>query len=100
MQIMIGNLLNGIAVILNYCLDIYKWLIIARAVLSWVNPDPYNPIVIFISKITDPLFNKIKKYIPVNFGGIDISPIIAFMIIVFIQIVIVSTLHDFAHTLK
>jgi len=100
MLILIGNLLNGIANVLNYCLDIYKWIIIARAVLSWVNPDPYNHVVIFIAKITDPVFNRIKKYIPVNFGGIDISPIIAFMIIVFIQMVLVNTLLDFARTLK
>jgi len=58
MQILIGNFLTGIAIILRYSLDIYMYIIIARAVLSWVNPDPYNQIVIFINKLTDPLLNR------------------------------------------
>jgi len=100
MQILIGNFLTGIAIILRYSLDIYMYIIIARAVLSWVNPDPYNQIVIFINKLTDPLLNRIKRMLPVNFGGIDISPILAIFVIVFIQNFIVNTLFDYARILK
>jgi len=88
----IGNLLKAVAVVLNYVLHFYMWIVIARAVLSWVNPDPYNPIVRFIHNITEPLLYRIRTRLPIDFGGIDFSPIIVILGIIFLQHFVVSSL--------
>ena len=88
----LGNLLKAIAVVLNYVLHFYMWIVIARAVLSWVNPDPYNPIVRFIHNVTEPVLYRIRTKIPLNFGGIDFSPIIVILGIIFLQNFVVSSL--------
>ncbi len=88
----IGNFLMAVAVILRYVLTFYMWIIIARAVLSWVNPDPYNPIVRFIHNVTEPVLYRIRKKIPVNFGGIDFSPIIVILGVIFLQNFVVNSL--------
>ena len=75
------------------------WIIIARAILSWVNPDPYNPIVQFLYKATEPLLHKIRRILP-NMGGIDISPIIVLVAIMFLQKFLIGTLHDLAMKLR
>jgi len=72
----IGNLLKAVAVVLQYVLHFYMWIVVARAVLSWVNPDPYNPIVRFIHNVTEPVLYRIRTKLPLDFGGIDFSPII------------------------
>ena len=92
----LGNFFKAVAVVLDYALTIYMWIIIARALLSWVNPDPYNPIVRVINNATDPLLLRIRRYLPFNLGGIDISPVIAILGIVFIQVFLVSSLHRLA----
>jgi YggT family protein len=88
----IGNLLKAIAVVLHYVLHFYMWIIIARAVLSWVNPDPYNPIVRFIHNVTEPVLYRIRTKLPLDFAGIDFSPIIVILGIIFLQNFIVSSL--------
>jgi YggT family protein len=95
----IGNLLDAIAVVIYYVLTIYMWLVIARAVLSWVNPDPYNPIVRVIHNLTEPVLLQIRMRLPVNFGGIDISPIVVFLAIIFLQKFVVGSLEGIARTL-
>lgn len=94
-----GHFLDALAVIIYYALTIYMWVIIARAVLSWVSPDPYNPIVRFIYNLTEPLMYQIRRWIPVNFGGIDISPIIVLFAIIFLQKFVVGTLQGIARSL-
>jgi YggT family protein len=95
----VANFLTAVAVVLDYGLTFYMWIIIAGAVLSWVNPDPYNPIVRFINTITEPVLYQIRKRLPVNFGGIDISPIVVIMAIVFLQTFVVNTLHGLARSI-
>lgn len=87
-----GNLLKAVAIILHYVLTFYMWIVIARAVLSWVNPDPYNPIVRFIHNVTEPVLYRIRKIIPVDFGGIDFSPIIVILVVIFLQNFVVNSL--------
>jgi YggT family protein len=98
-MIILSNFLIAIAKVLDIVLSIYMWVVIARAVLSWVSPDPYNPIVRFIHKITEPVLYQIRKRIPVNFGGIDFSPIIVFLAIIFLQRFVVHSLYGLAATL-
>ncbi len=89
----IGNILQGIAYVLDTMLFLYMWLIIIRALLSWVNPDPFNPIVQFLGRATDPVLYTIRRRLgPV--GGIDVSPILAILLITFLQYAVVATIRD------
>jgi len=90
----IGNFLKAVAVVLHYVLTFYMWIVVARAVLSWVNPDPYNPIVRFIHNVTEPVLYRIRTRIPVDFGGIDFSPIIVILCVVFLENFIVNSLFE------
>ena len=92
----LGYLLQAIALVIDYVLYIYMWIVIARAVISWVNPDPYNPIVRFLYNVTDPILYQIRSRLPINYSGIDFSPIIVFLIIIFLQAFLVRSLHQAA----
>jgi YggT family protein len=97
----ISNLLYTSAYVLNILLTILYWLILIRAIVSWVNPDPYNPIVQFLYKTTEPILYPIRKILPLHFKiGIDISPLIAFLIIIFIKSFLVRTLFDLVYRLS
>jgi YggT family protein len=98
-MMILNNFLIAIGKVLDIVLSIFMWIVIARAVLSWVSPDPYNPIVRFIHKVTEPVLYQIRKRIPVNFGGIDFSPIIVFLAIIFLQRFLVHSLYGLAQTL-
>lgn len=96
-----SNFLSALASVLDILLTILYWLILIRAIISWVNPDPYNPIVQFLYKTTEPILYAIKKILPLGFRfGIDISPIIAFLIIIFVKSFLVRTLIDLSIRLK
>ena len=84
--------------VLHYVLTFYMWIVVARAVLSWVNPDPYNPIVRIIHNITEPVLYRIRSRIPVDFGGIDLSPIIVILGVVFLQNFVVNSLFRLSAT--
>jgi YggT family protein len=98
-MLVLANLFEAVAVVLDFGLTIYMWIIIAGAVLSWVNPDPYNPIVRFINTATEPVLYQIRKRLPVNFGGIDVSPIVVLMAIMFLQAFVVNTLRGLARSM-
>jgi YggT family protein len=95
----IGHLLNAVATILDLALSLYMWILIARAVISWVNPDPYNPIVRFLYSVTDPVLYRIRRIVPLYFGGIDFSPMILILAIVFVQSFLIATLKSLAFRL-
>jgi YggT family protein len=90
-----GNLISGVAYIIDVLLSIYFWVIFVRALLSWVRPDPYHPIVRIISGMVDPLTYRIRRYVP-PIGMIDLSPFILMLIIMFLQRFLVKTLFDIA----
>jgi len=92
-----SNFLMAIAHILEIALTIFYWLILIRALISWVNPDPYNPVVRFLEKSTEWVLSPIRKMIPYNLRmGIDLSPLIAFFMIMFLKSFLVKTLADIA----
>lgn len=95
-----GNIILGIAKVLGTALDIYMWVIIIRALISWVNPDPYNPIVQFLQRITEPVLRPLRKLVPTYRLGIDLSPIIAILIIYFLQIAVVDSLARIGHNMR
>jgi YggT family protein len=92
----LSNFLVAIAKILNIALSLYMWIVIGRAIISWVNPDPYNPIVKFLNAVTEPVLYPIRKKIPINLGGIDFSPILVILAIIFLQSFLVKTLMQLA----
>ena len=88
-----GNILQGLAYVLDTVLFLYMWLIIIRALISWVNPDPWNPIVQFLVRVTDPVLIVIRRRVGL-LGGIDVSPILAILLIMFLQYAVVQTIRD------
>jgi len=98
-MLVLGNFLYALAVVVDYGLTIYLWVVIARAVLSWVSPDPYNPIVRFIHNVTEPVLSRIRRVLPLNLGGIDISPIIVMMAVIFLQRFLVGSLVGLSRTM-
>ncbi|MEJ2222593.1 MAG: YggT family protein [Desulfobacterales bacterium] len=85
---------------LDYVLIFFMFITIARAVLSWVSPDPYNPIVRFIHNVTEPVLYQIRKRLPMMYGGIDFSPIVVILIIIFLRIFLVDSLEGLADALR
>jgi YggT family protein len=93
------NVVTGIARVLEIVLEIYMWIIIIRALISWVNPDPYNPIVQILTKMTEPVLRPIRKLVPPYKVGIDFSPLIAVLIIIFLQYAVIKNLYRLARSL-
>jgi YggT family protein len=91
----VGNFVSGVAYVIDVLLSIYFWVIFARALLSWVRPDPHNPMVRIISGMVDPLTYRIRRFVP-PIGMIDLSPFILMLIIMFLQRFFVKTLFDIA----
>ncbi len=96
-----GNVILGIAKVLGVVLNIYMWVIIIRALISWVNPDPYNQIVQFLTRVTEPVLRPIRKLVPPwKMGGLDLAPLIAILIIYFLEISVVDTLARIGHSMR
>jgi YggT family protein len=88
MGMFIGNLLSFI----SWVLSAYMWVVIAAAVITWVSPDPSNPIVRFLFGVTEPVLYRIRRLIPTNFGGLDIAPMLLIFAILFVQHVVIRSL--------
>lgn len=91
-----NNFLSALASLIDFVLSAYMWIIIGRAIISWVNADPYNPIVRFLYEVTEPLLSRIRRVIPLFGGGIDFSPLILILAIIFLRNFLVPTLHHLA----
>ncbi|MFH1622861.1 MAG: YggT family protein [Candidatus Omnitrophota bacterium] len=97
----VSNLLVAIANVIDIVLTILYWLILIRALISWVNPDPFNPIVQFLHKTTEPILAPVRKILPFNLRHtIDISPLIVFLAIIFLRSFVRSTLIGIAMRLN
>ena len=91
----VENFFTALASIVYYLLELYMYVVIARAVISWVNPDPWNPIVQFLEKVTEPALAPIRRMIGWRLG-VDVSPIILILLLTFLQRFIVPSLHQMA----
>lgn len=97
----VSNFLAAIAQVVNLVLSALYWLIIIRALLSWVNPDPFNPIVGFLRMVTEPILAPIRRFLPFSFNfGFDLSPLIAILALVFLKSFLVRTLLDLSYRLQ
>ncbi|MBA3060783.1 MAG: YggT family protein [Nitrospirota bacterium] len=89
---LVGDLIIAVANILDIVLKVYMWVVIIAAVISWVSPDPYNPIVRFLYVVTEPAFRPIRRLIGYRLGPIDISPLIVILVIIFTQLFLIKSL--------
>jgi len=94
----LSNFIVGVAKIVDILLTMMYWLILIRALISWVSPDPYNPVVRFLYRTTEPILTPIRRLMPRM--GIDLSPIIAFFVIIFLKSFLVASLYDLANQVR
>jgi YggT family protein len=95
----VSNFVLTIARLLEVLLEVYFWIIIVRALLSWVNPDRYNPIVRFLYQVTEPVLRPIRRRLSMQMG-LDLSPLIVILVIKVLQWFLVDSLHDLAVSLR
>jgi YggT family protein len=95
-----GNIILGFAKVLDVVLTIYMWVIIIRALISWVNPDPYNTIVQVLTRMTEPVLRPLRKLVPAYKVGLDFSPLIAILIIMFLQYAVIDTLVSIGRSMR
>lgn len=95
----LGTFIEAVAQILSMIINIYVWIVIIAALISWVRPDPYNPIVQILYKLTEPLYAKIRSLIPTIVGGIDLTPFIVVLILQFINLFFIKLLFSLARSL-
>jgi len=98
-MILLANFIIALGKALALALDAYMWVIIIRALISWVNPDPFNPIVRLLVRLTDPVLRPIRRVIPLNIG-LDLSPMLAILAIFFVRNFLVASLIEYGYRLK
>jgi YggT family protein len=96
----LSNLVLALAKVLQLALEVYFWIIIARAILSWVSPDPYNPIVRFLYRVTEPVLRPIRHRLPTVGMGLDLSPVVVLLAIKFVEWFLVDSLREFGLSLR
>lgn len=96
----LGNFLSAFGQVLGMALTLYLYVVVASAILSWVNPDPYNPIVRFLRGATEPVFYRLRRVLPLYAGGIDFTPVVVILLIYFLQMFLVDTLVQMGSRLR
>jgi YggT family protein len=96
-MVLFSRILTALALILDQALQLYMYVIIIAALITWVQPNPYNPVVMFLERITEPVLRPIRRLLPPM--GLDISPVIAIFAIMFVRMVIPPTLRDMAYSI-
>lgn len=100
-MIILANFLYAIAAVLQIVLTFFTWMIIIQALISWVNPDPYNPIVRFLYASTEPVYRLMRRFLPrVRIGPIDFAPLVALFMLLFLNYFLVQTLKDYSLWLR
>lgn len=82
---MIDALIGSVGTVVLSVIFLYKWVVIISALISWVRPDPYNPIVQMLYRLTEPAYSFIRRYIPTVFGGMDLAPLILILVLIFLE---------------
>ena len=100
-MILFANFFSAVATIAGMLISVYTWIIIIAALITWVRPDPYNPIVRALRALTEPVQYQVRKRLPfVYIGGMDLSPLVIILILQFINIALIRSLAEFAATLR
>jgi hypothetical protein len=95
----LSTFLSAVATILHTVINVYIWVIIAAALISWVRPDPYNQIVQLLYRLTEPVYERLRRLVPTVIGGVDLAPIIVLLALQFADLFFVRLLHEFAASL-
>ncbi|PAF44516.1 YggT family protein [Helicobacter sp. 11S02596-1] len=95
----LSSILSAIASILHMLITLYIWVVIIATLIGWVRPDPYNPIVRILFALTDPIYRKLKRWIPLTYAGIDFSPLVVIIILQFLDMALVKLLFAYSQTL-
>ena len=100
-MIILANTLSAVALVLGSLLNIYFWIVVIAALVTWVRPDPYNPIVRTLRLLTEPVFYRVRKHLPFTYaGGLDFSPIIVLLAIELFNSIVVKSLAQYAVSLS
>ena len=94
-MILWNNLIGWVLSVTGEILNLYFWIVFVAVILTWIEPNPYNPIVRFLYSVTEPVFDFVREHLPVVFGGIDLSPMVVLLAIGFIQRVVLVTLAQY-----
>lgn len=96
-MILLSNIVVGIAMVLKAVINLYFWVVIIATLLTWVRPDPYNPIVRTLTALTEPVFYRVRKYLPFTYvSGLDLSPVVVLLALQLAEVVVVRTLFQWA----
>lgn len=98
---LVANFIEAVATVLSMLLTVYMWILVIRAIVSWVNPDPYNPVVRFLYSATEPVLYRLRRAMPfLSARGFDFSPLVALIAIVFLRAFLVRSLYDLAMAMR
>ncbi len=95
-----ANFLSGLAQVIDTVITVFWWLIVFRAITSWVSPDPTNPIIVFLARVTEPFLSLFRRLIPMWNIGIDLSPLLAILFLMFLRVFLVQSLYGLAYRLQ
>ena len=99
-MIVVANTLSAVALVLGSLLSLYFWIVIIAALLTWVRPDPYNPIVRALRTMTEPVFFRVRKWLPFTYSsGMDFSPVVVLLAIELFNRIVITSLAQYAMTL-
>lgn len=100
-MIILANTMSAVAMILGSLLSLYFWIVIIAAVLTWVRPDPYNPIVRTLRALTEPVFYRVRKWLPFTYSsGMDFSPVVVLLCIELFNRIVIASLAQYALTMQ
>ncbi|MDR3319382.1 MAG: YggT family protein [Desulfovibrio sp.] len=100
-MIVLSNALSAVAAVLGALLNLYFWIIIISAVLSWIKPDPYNPVVRALRVMTESVFYRVRKWLPFTYvGGIDFSPLVVLIVIELVNNIVIASMYQYALTMR
>ncbi len=88
----LGNIIMGLGGIVHSLITVYIWVVIIAALISWVRPDPYNPIVQVLYRLTEPVYAFIRRYIPTVINGLDLTPIVIIVALQIIDVILINLL--------
>lgn len=90
---MMGGIISGLGGIVHSLITVYIWVLIIGALLSWVRPDPYNPIVQIIYRLTEPAYRELRRIMPTVFNGLDLAPLILVILLQVIDVILVNVIN-------
>ncbi|PAF48126.1 hypothetical protein BKH46_02105 [Helicobacter sp. 12S02634-8] len=96
----LSSILEALGSILHILITLYTWVVIISALITWVRPDPFNPIVVLLTRLTEPLYSRLKAKLPLVFNGIDFTPLVVIVILQFLDMTLVKILLSYAARLQ